>query len=119
MISFDFVNDSVNDPTNHMNAAAMYAAAAAVGRTIPKIEPNEGGPRSSWMVPPPPRLQAPQAVAVVPTATQQQPTGPQQNAPQQPQQQQQQQHSAQQTQQHSLCKGYCLFIFHLYIYISL
>lgn len=77
-----------------MNAAAMFAAAAA-GRTIPKIEPNEGGPRSSWMVPPPPRLQPPQPAQLPPP--QQQPSGP-------PQTNTQQQHSAQ-TQQHSLCKG--------------
>uniref|UniRef100_A0A1I8Q8S1 Mothers against decapentaplegic homolog n=1 Tax=Stomoxys calcitrans TaxID=35570 RepID=A0A1I8Q8S1_STOCA len=100
---YGYPQGPVNDP-NHMNAAAMYVAAAAAGRTIPKIEPNEGGPRSSWMVPPPPRLQPPQA-AQVPQQSQQQPqqtSGPPQSTTQQ---QQQQQHSAQ-TQQHSLSVGH-------------
>ncbi|XP_023300130.2 mothers against decapentaplegic homolog 4 isoform X1 [Lucilia cuprina] len=99
----------VTDP-NHMNAAAMYAAAAVAGRAIPKIEPNEGGGgvRNSWMVPPPPRLQPPQALQQ--STQQSQPPGSQQQqqtTSQQQQQQQQQQHTAQ-TQQHSLSVGHAM-----------
>ncbi|XP_061397991.1 mothers against decapentaplegic homolog 4 isoform X1 [Musca vetustissima] len=102
---YGYPQGPVNDP-NHMNAAAMYAAAAAAGRTIPKIEPNEGGPRSSWMVPPPPRLQPPQA-AQLPTQQQQQTQQQTAAGPQQTATQQQQQHSTQtQQQQHSLSVGH-------------
>uniref|UniRef100_A0A1A9VEV8 Mothers against decapentaplegic homolog n=1 Tax=Glossina austeni TaxID=7395 RepID=A0A1A9VEV8_GLOAU len=45
---------SVADP-GHINAAAMYAAAAVAGRAIPKIEPSDVAPRNTWLTPPPPR----------------------------------------------------------------
>ncbi|XP_037949381.1 mothers against decapentaplegic homolog 4 [Teleopsis dalmanni] len=42
----------VSDPSH---ISAMFSA----GRTLPKIEPTEGVPRSTWMAPPPPRLSQP------------------------------------------------------------
>lgn len=71
--------------------SAMFAA----GRAIPKIEPTDStGPRSSWMVqPPPPRLSQVQQVQAQVQAQQQQQAASQQ----QPQ-------SQSQPAQHSLCK---------------
>lgn len=83
--------------------SAMFAA----GRAIPKIEPTDSaGPRSSWMVqPPPPRLSQVQQVQAQVQAQQQAAS-------------QQQPQSQSQPAQHSLCKieG---FSFNLILYILL
>lgn len=93
-----FINliGSVADPGS-MSTVVMYNV-AATGRAIPKIEPCEGVPRNSWMVPPPPRLPQP------PTPNIQQTSGQTQS----PSAQQQQTHSTHVQQAH--CKTFIYFI---------
>ncbi|XP_034665169.1 mothers against decapentaplegic homolog 4 isoform X3 [Drosophila subobscura] len=48
-------------PAEYVGDGSPLGAMFSTGRTIPKIEPQDGvaGSRSSWMVPPPPRLGQP------------------------------------------------------------
>lgn len=87
-LSFYFAYFMVFVVTDANQMSAMFAA----GRAIPKIEPTDSaGPRSSWMVqPPPPRLN--------------------QAAPQQAAPQQQPQQSQSQPAPHTLCKRFMLII---------